>query len=91
MFVNMDLKLYDFLSSNSPFYISLMKAIEELKIYPAFEKISDVETIFSITKHPPLLYIDGELKSQGKYLSVAECKELLLEVISLKLKNNIKI
>mgnify|MGYP000370177110 CR=1 FL=1 len=30
MYVNMDLKLYDFLCSNSPFYISLMKAIEEL-------------------------------------------------------------
>ena len=49
MYVNMDLKLYDFLCSNSPFYISLMKAIEELNIYPSFEKISNVETVFSLT------------------------------------------
>jgi len=81
MFVNMDIKLYDFLCSNSPFYISLMKAIEELNIYPSFEKVSDVDTIFSISNHPPLLYINGQLESQGKYLSVDECKELLLEII----------
>jgi len=81
MFVNMDIKLYDFLCSNSPFYISLMKAIEELNIYPSFEKISDVDTIFSISNHPPLLYVNGQLASEGKYLSVDECKELLLETI----------
>lgn len=82
MFVNMDIKLYDFLCSNSPFYISLMKAIEELKIYPSFEKVSDVDTIFSISSHPPLLYVNGELKSEGKYLDVSQCKELLLEIIN---------
>lgn len=81
MFVNMDIKLYDFLCSNSPFYISLMKAIEDLKIYPAFEKISDVNTIFAISNKPPLLYVNGQLESQGEYLNVEECKELLLKII----------
>ena len=81
MYVNMYLKLYDFLCSNSPFYISLMKAIEELNIYPSFEKISNVETVFSLTKNPPLLFINGQLKSEGKYLDVDECKELLLEAM----------
>jgi hypothetical protein len=81
MYVNMDIKLYDFLCSNSPFYISLMKAIEELNIYPSFEKIKDIDTIFSLSTKPPLLYVNGELRSEGKYLSVEECKELLSKII----------
>ena len=54
---------------------------EELNIYPSFEKISNVETVFSLTKNPPLLFINGQLKSEGKYLDVDECKELLLDAM----------
>ncbi len=81
MFIDMDIKLYDFLCSNSPLYVSLMKAIEELNIYPSFEKITDVDTIFAISKKPPLLFVNGELKLEGQYPDVAELKELLKKEI----------
>ena len=48
---------------------------------PSFEKIKDIDTIFSLSTKPPLLYVNGELRSEGKYLSVEECKELLSKII----------
>lgn len=84
MYIDMDIKLYDFLCSNSPLYVALMKAIEELNIYPSFEKITDIDTIFSISKNPPLLYVNGQLKLEGEYPQVEDLKELLLKEMRAK-------
>lgn len=72
-------ELYDFLCCHSPMYNDLVKAIEELGIYPDFDKITDVDEIFRITKNPPALFVDGVLRSEGNYLNKEEIKKILQE------------
>ena len=55
------------------------KAIEEMGIYPDFDKITDVDEIFKVTKNPPALFVEGILKSEGDYLNKEEIKKILQE------------
>lgn len=71
-------ELYDFLCCHSPMYNDLVMAIEELRIYPDFDKITDVEEIFKVTNKPPALFIDGVLRSEGSYLTKEEIKDIFL-------------
>jgi len=60
-------------------YTDLVKAIEEMQIYPDFDKITDVDEIFKITKNPPALFVDGVLRSEGDYLNKEQIKKILQE------------
>ncbi len=71
-------ELYDFLCCHSPMYSDLVMAIEELGIYPDFDKITDVDEVFKVTSKPPALYVDGMLKSEGSYLTKEEIKDIFL-------------
>lgn len=73
------IELYDFLCCHSPMYNDLVKAIEEMGIYPDFDKITDVDEIFGVTKNPPALFVDGVLRSEGDYLNKEEIKRILHE------------
>ncbi len=72
-------ELYDFLCCHSPMYNDLVMAIEELEIYPDFDKISDVDEVFKVTQNPPALYIDGVLQSEGSYLTKDEIKKIFIK------------
>lgn len=74
---SMKIELYDFLCCHSPMYNDLISAIEDLKIYPDFHKITDVTEIFKITNKPPALFIDGTLVSEGDYLT----KDKIIEIL----------
>jgi hypothetical protein len=77
MHVGMDIVMYDFFCSNSPLYIDLMKVIEELEIYPNVTKIRDVDTIFSISDKPPILFINGKKVLEGEYPDKERLKEII--------------
>jgi len=59
-------------------YNNVQKALAELKIAADLVKVEDINQIVQAgVMMTPALAIDGEVKSSGRVLSVAEIKELL--------------
>jgi len=57
-----------------------MAAVAELRIECEVEKVEDINEIVEYgVLNVPALIIDGEVKSQGKVLSIEEIKNLLEE------------
>lgn len=57
-----------------------VKALSQLRIEGSVEKVEDPEDVWAYgLLQPPAIVIDGHLVSQGKFFTIAELKDLILQ------------